>query len=92
MPELIFAACTPNSYPHDDGRVEHGYSLTVLDAGMDVLATVNLPDWNDFRREEAERHLADVGFLLQGSPDAPDAEDWTPAGLGYRACVVRAEH
>ncbi|PNG22335.1 hypothetical protein [Streptomyces cahuitamycinicus] len=94
MSDLI-AVCTPNSQPHEDGRVEHGYQLNVLDQGLTVLATVDLPDWERFRQEAAGRRLADAGFALQPGRDSADAERWSPSGLGYMAPVVRtgtAEH
>ncbi|MET9528205.1 hypothetical protein [Streptomyces coeruleorubidus] len=90
MSELV-AACTPNSYPHDDGRVEHGYQLNVFDQDLAVLATVDLPDWESFDHEEAGRHLADAGFSLQSGSGSAGTGGWSPAGLGYMASVVRAE-
>ncbi|GAA0667122.1 hypothetical protein GCM10009535_53690 [Streptomyces thermocarboxydovorans] len=90
MSELT-AVCTPNSYPHEDGRVEHGYQLNVLDQDLVVVATVDLPDWESFQQEEAGQRLADAGFALQAGSDSADAEGWSPAGLGYMAPVVRAK-
>ncbi|MFZ3475381.1 hypothetical protein ACODT3_42250 [Streptomyces sp. 4.24] len=84
MPELT-AVCTPNSYPHEDGRVEHGYQLNVLD-DLTVVATVELPHWTSCDLAEAGRHLTEAGFAL-----CPGGEDggWRPAGLGYMAPVDR---
>ncbi|WP_432158208.1 hypothetical protein [Streptomyces sp. bgisy153] len=90
MSELT-AVCTPNSYPHEDGRIEHGYQLNVLDQDLTVLATVDLPDWESFHQEAAGHRLADAGFALQPGLDSSGAEGWTSAGLGYMAPVVRAE-
>lgn len=81
MPDL-FAACTPNSLPQD-GRTEHGWQITVVDDAMAVLDTVDLPEWDTFRQEEAEAHLARSGYALQ-----PSATEWAPAGLGFMAPVV----
>jgi hypothetical protein len=86
--ELI-AACTPNSYPGEDGRVEHGYQLTIIDQDISVLATVDLPDWESFHQEAAGKRLADMGFTLRSDPSSPDADAWSPAGLGYMATVTR---
>ncbi|MFB7312952.1 hypothetical protein [Streptomyces sp. NPDC056192] len=88
MSELI-AACTPNSYPNEDGRVVHGYQLTVLDQDIAVLASTDLPGWESFHPEAAGKHLADMGFTLQSDPSSPDADSWSPAGLGYMATVTR---
>ncbi|MET9776200.1 hypothetical protein ABZ023_18400 [Streptomyces sp. NPDC006367] len=87
----LFAACTPNSYPHEDGRVEHGYQLNVLDQDLTVLTTVELPDWETFDEEAAGRRLADAGFTLRSGPDSASPGGWSPAGLGYMASVARAD-
>jgi hypothetical protein len=87
MSELI-ATYTPNSHPHEDGQVEHGYQLNVLDGDLVVLVTVDLPDWEGFRQEEAADRLADAGFALQSGPDSASADGWRPAGIGYMAPVV----
>jgi len=84
MSDLV-AACTPNSLPGEDGRVEHGYQLTVLNDAMTVLYTVDLPGWETFRREEVDVRLAHAGYALQ-----PSSPEWSPAGLGFMASVVRA--
>jgi hypothetical protein len=83
MSELI-ATFTPSSYPHEDGRVEHGYQLNVLAEDLAILVTVDLPDWESFRQEAAGHCLAGAGFTLQ-----PDSAGWSPSGLGYMAPVVR---
>lgn len=84
MPELN-AVCTPNSLPHEDGRVEHGYQLNVLDEALEVVATVDLPHWITCDLTEADRHLEEAGFALR-----PGGDDggWRPAGLGYLAPVI----
>ncbi|WP_329204015.1 hypothetical protein [Streptomyces sp. NBC_01435] len=84
MPNLV-AACTPNSLPREDGRVDHGYQLTVLDESMKVVDTVDLPDWETFRREELDAQLNLAGYVLR-----PSETGWSPAGLGFMASVVRA--
>ncbi|MFD5878481.1 hypothetical protein [Streptomyces yangpuensis] len=84
MPEL-FAVCTPNSLPHPDGRVEHGYQINVMDQALEVVATVELPDWTRCDLEEAGRHLTGAGFEV-----APEAEGgWKAAGLGFLVPVTR---
>lgn len=84
MSELI-AACTPNSLPNEDGRVEHGYQITVLDQDMAVVATVDLPEWETFQPEEAVRKLTDGGFVLSDGTGG-----WMPSGLGHMAPVAYA--
>ena len=79
----FFAACTPNSLP-ENGKTQHGYQLNVLTESMVVLETVNLPEWEAFRQEEAEDRLARIGYVLS-SPE------WNPAGLGFMASVVRTD-
>ena len=83
MPDL-FAACTPNSLP-EDGRTEHGWQITIVEDAMTVLDTVDLPGWATFHEQEAGDHLASAGYTLQ-----PSSPQWTPAGLGFMAPVVRA--
>jgi len=81
----LTAICTPNSQPHEDGRVEHGYQLNVLDQSLAIVATVDLPEWESFQQEEAVRQLAEAGFVLSSSVEA-----WSPSGLGYMTPVARA--
>jgi hypothetical protein len=76
------ATCTPNSQPHEDGRVEHGYQLNVLDQDLTIVATVELPDWESFDQETASSCLTDAGFVSTGA--------WSPSGLGYMTPVARA--
>ncbi|MFD6534930.1 hypothetical protein [Streptomyces goshikiensis] len=84
MPELT-AVCGPNSLPHEDGRVEHGYQLNVRDDSLAVVATVELPHWTSCDLAEADRHLTEAGFALR--PGGVDG-GWRPAGLGYMAPVA----
>jgi hypothetical protein len=79
-----YAACTPNSLPVD-GRTQHGYQLTVLDGTMTVLEAMDLPEWETFQQEEAETRLANIGYILSA------ASEWSPAGLGFMAPVVRVD-
>ena len=79
----FFAACTPNSLP-EGGRTKHGYQINVLTEGMTVMETINLPEWETFQQEEAEDHLARIGYILT-SPE------WSAAGLGFMASVVRTD-
>lgn len=83
-PTDFFAACTPNSQPTEDGRALHGYQLTVLTDTMTVMETVDLPEWETFQQEEAETHLARIGYILR-------TPEWSPAGLGFMASVVRTD-
>lgn len=87
MPELT-AVCTPNSLPHPDGRVEHGYQLNVLDEDLEVVAAVELAHWTGCDLEEAGRHLAEAGFALGLGAGG----GWKAAGLGFMAPVTRAAH
>lgn len=82
---VLMAVCTPNNHPHDDGRVEHGYQLNVLDEELAVLATVDLPEWESFQEEAAGHRLAEAGFALDGT----SADTWSPSGLDFMAPVVR---
>lgn len=85
MPERT-AVCTPNSHPHEDGRVEHGYQLNVLDNDLAVLTTIELPHWTSCDLNEASRHLAEAGYALR--PGEDEGGGWRPAGLGYMAPVT----
>ncbi|WP_435058353.1 hypothetical protein [Streptomyces sp. bgisy060] len=82
----LTAVCTPNSHPHADGRVEHGYQLNVLDETLTIVATVDLPHWDRFNAEEAGQHLADAGFALKADAAGPG---WRPSGLGHMTPVAR---
>ncbi|MEU8472727.1 hypothetical protein AB0F30_33425 [Streptomyces sp. NPDC029006] len=82
MSDLV-ATCTPNSYPHPGGRVEHGYQLNVLDSALNIVATVDLPDWQTFDAVAATSRLSDAGVAL-----ADGVNGWSPAGLGYTVPVV----
>lgn len=82
-PEFV-ATCTPNSLPHDDGRVEHGYQINVLAEDFSIVATVDLPDWEVFDPASAVHQLSEAGFTL-----GPDVNGWNPSGLGYTMPVVR---
>ncbi|MEU2453883.1 hypothetical protein ABZ605_27870 [Streptomyces sp. NPDC012765] len=85
MPELN-AVITPNSLPHPDGRVEHGYQLNVLDEDLAIVATVELAHWTGCDLREASRHLTEAGFALcSGGQDG----DWRQSGMGYMARVAR---
>jgi hypothetical protein len=86
----FFAACTPNSLP-ENGRAQHGYQLTVLSDAMTILETVDLPEWKTFQQEEAETHLARIGYVLSSGEEGLAFPEWSPAGLGFMASVVRAD-
>lgn len=87
-PELV-ATCTPNSLPHDDGRVEHGYQINVLAEDLSIVATVDLPDWEAFDPASAVRQLNGAGFTLGPDVSRTELDGWSPSGLGYTAPVVR---
>lgn len=76
----LTAVCTPNSHPDEDGRVEHGYQLNVLDPDLRIVATVDLPDWTTFQPAEAGRQLAEHGYTIR-----PDAHGWRTAALNLNS-------
>ncbi|MEU9925114.1 hypothetical protein AB0H51_28165 [Streptomyces griseoluteus] len=78
----LYAACTPNSLPVD-GSTPHGYQLTVLDGGMRVSEVADLPDWETFDGDEADRRLTSMGYVPTGS--------WSEAGLGHMTAVTRID-
>lgn len=78
----MHAACTPNSLPVD-GSTPHGYQLTVLDADLRVSDFADLPDWQSFDGDEADRRLTGMGYVPTGA--------WTAAGLGHMTAVTRID-
>ncbi|MFJ5142989.1 hypothetical protein [Streptomyces sp. NPDC088707] len=76
------AACTPNSLPVN-GSTPHGYQLTVLDEGLHVNEVAELPDWQKFNGDEADRQLMSMGYVPKG--------EWTAAGLGHMVPVSRID-
>jgi hypothetical protein len=91
--ETLTAACTPNSHPDEAGRVGHGYQITVLDGRMEILATVDLPDWESFGPATAGHRLIEHGYMIR--PDArglPDTVNgWRQVGSGWLVPVVRID-
>lgn len=87
MSELT-AVCTPNSHPHDDGGVEHGFQINVLDEQLDILATVALPDWERFRPASAGHRLIELGYTIRPGLDRADLNGWKPEAHGYTVPVV----
>lgn len=87
----LTAVCTPNSHPHEDGNVEHGFQINVLDEQLAILATVDLPDWESFRPASAGHRLIEVGFMIRPGVDRADLNGWKPVTNGYTVPVVSIE-
>lgn len=89
----LTAVCTPNSHPHPDGRVEHGYQLNViaLDDQLTTLVTVDLPDWDRFRPASAGHRLIEVGYMIRPGIDRADMNGWRREASGYTVPVVRLD-
>lgn len=91
----LTAVCTPNSHPGGDGRVEHGYQLNVLDQDLNIVATVDLPDWGSFRPASAGHRLAEHGYMIRPDARGPQTFDgWRQASPGldsWSAPVVRVD-
>lgn len=85
--ELI-ATCTPNSQPHGDGRVEHGYQINVLDDQLTIHATIDLADWENFRPASAGHRLIEVGYMISPGVDRADLNGWQRTASGYMVPVV----
>jgi hypothetical protein len=92
MMELT-AVCTPNSHPHEDGRVEHGFQINVLvlDEQLTTLATIDLPDWETFRPASAGHRLIEAGYMIRPGVDRADLNGWTPTANGYTVPVISLE-
>lgn len=87
------AACTPNSYPHEDGRVEHGFQINVVDDRMTVLATIDLPEWEHFLPASAGHRLIEHGWMILPHARGPKmVNGWHHAGIGWITRVIRTEH
>lgn len=88
----LTAVCTPNSHPHDDGRVEHGYQINViaLDDNLSTLATIDLPDWESFRPASAGHRLIEAGYMIAPGIDRADMNGWKPVpnSHAYKVPVV----
>jgi hypothetical protein len=86
----LFAACTPNSLPDAEGHVEHGFQINVLSDTMEILATIDLHDWETFCPASAGEQLVEHGYTIR--PDARGAETvsgWRRMGRGFTAPVIR---
>jgi hypothetical protein len=91
-PEPLMAACTPNSLPDADGEVEHGFQINVLNEGMDILATIDLPDWESFRPASAGHRLIEHGYMIHPEARGPETVNgWRQAGAGWMVSVIRTE-
>lgn len=91
--EVLTATCTPNSYPHDDGRVEYGFQINVMDPGLNILATVDLPDWELFHPTSAGDRLIEHGFMIHPEARTVGAvKGWRPTGSGWLTQVVPCHH
>lgn len=91
----LTAVCTPNSHPHPDGRVEHGYQINVLDEGLSIVATVDLPEWESFRPASAGHRLIEHGYMIRPDARGPQAVNgWRRAEPGldsWSVPVVRVD-
>lgn len=87
---VYMATCTPNSAPYDDGRVEHGFQINVLDDGLSIIETINLPEWEEFRPASAGHRLIEHGFMIRPDGRGPETVNgWRPMGSGWITQVIR---
>lgn len=87
--ETLTATCTPNSYPHKDGRVEHGFQINVLDHDLIAITTVDLPDWESFRPASAGHRLIERGWMIRPDARGPETVNgWRPVGSGWMTQVI----
>jgi hypothetical protein len=90
--KTLMAACTPNSLPDAAGEVEHGFQISVLDDGLTVLTTIDLPDWGTFRPASAGHRLIEHGYMIRPDARGPGAVNgWSRAGLGWLTEVMRLD-
>lgn len=90
-PEQLFAACTPNSEPVA-GRAEYGYQINVLDEGMKILVTIDLPEWQKFRPASAGHRLIEHGYMIRPDARGPDTVNgWREVGMGFMVPVMRLD-
>lgn len=90
--KTLMAACTPNSLPDAAGEVEHGFQINVLDDGMTVLATIDLPDWETFRPASAGHRLIERGYMIRPDARGPETVNgWRRAGIGFMTQVMRLD-
>lgn len=90
------ATCTPNSQPywHDEGgqRTEHGYQINVLDEGLNILATIDLPEWETFRPASAGHRLIEHGWMIRPDARTPETVNgWRPVGSGWVTQVISTD-
>lgn len=92
-PAVLMATCTPNSQPFWDGgeqRTEHGYQINVLDDGLNILATIELPDWETFRPASAGHRLIEHGWMIRPDARGPESVNgWRAIGSGWVTQVIR---
>jgi hypothetical protein len=84
----LFATCTPNSHPRDDGSARHGFQINVLDEQLTIHATIDLADWESFRPASAGHRLIEVGYMISPGVDRADLNGWQPTAHGYTVPVV----
>lgn len=93
---VLVATCTPNSQPfftHEgESQCEHGYQINVLDSDLNILATINLLDWQSFRPASAGHRLIEHGYMIR--PDARSTDTvngWRAVGSGWIVPVIRTQ-
>lgn len=88
----LMAACTPNSLPDDEGDVEHGFQINVLDHNLEILATIDLPDWESFRPASAGHRLIEHGYMIRPDTRTPETVNgWREVGSGWMTQVMRLD-
>lgn len=89
---LYMATCTPNSAPfwHDDvQRCEHGFQLNVLDDELNIVVTIDLPEWESFRPASAGHRLIEHGWMIRPDTRGPDTVNgWRAIGSGWVTQVI----
>jgi len=88
----LLATCTPNSLPDAEGKTAHGFQINVLDHGMNIITTINLPEWESFRPASAGHRLIEHGFMIRPDARGPETVNgWSPTGPGYTVPVIRTD-
>lgn len=92
-PNTLFATCTPNSMPQA-GHVEFGYELNVMNDQLELLATLDLPDWHKFRPASAGHRLVEMGYMIHPNARNPErVNGWSevPPFGSWMTRVVRLD-
>lgn len=96
QPAIMMATCTPNSAPfwHNDEQLcENGYQINVLDASLNILVTIDLPEWDTFRPASAGHRLIERGWMIR--PEARNEPDtvngWRAIGSGWVTQVISTD-